>query len=152
MLFKAFVRAVVLLIVRRWWGRISAFSSEARDSMSERGMPSSSCASSGFDSSASSPPKLLSLSLSSSIILEVSIYGLVNIDQIIEVADTRHTTVASAASLSSLSQPSLSAPGIDAVPLTCASMFSFSSNCDLGAFVRFLLAACFCCFFCFSNP
>ncbi len=88
MLFKAFVRAVVLLIVRRWWGRISAFSSEARDSMSERGMPSSSSASSGLDSSASSPPKLLSLSLSSSIILEVSIYGLVNIDQIIEVADT----------------------------------------------------------------
>lgn len=49
MLFKAFVRAAVLLIVRRWWGRISAFSSEARDSMSERGMPSSS--SSEFDSS-----------------------------------------------------------------------------------------------------
>ena len=153
MLFKAFVRAVVLLIVRRWWGRISAFSSEARDSISERGMPSSSSssASSGFESSASSPPKLLSLSLSSSIILEVSIYDLVNIDQIIEVADTRHTTVASAASLSSLSQPSLSASGTDAVPLTCASMFSFSSNCDLGAFVRFFLTACFCNFFCFSN-
>lgn len=77
MLFKAFVRAAVLLIVRRWWGRISAFSSEARDSMSESGMPSSS--SSGFDSSAVCPPKLLSLSLSSSIIREVSIYGLVKI-------------------------------------------------------------------------
>lgn len=45
--------------------------------MSERGMPSSSSASSGFESSACSPSKLLSLSLSSSIILEVSIYGLV---------------------------------------------------------------------------
>lgn len=79
MLFNAFARAVVLLIVRRWWGRISALSSEARDSMSERGMPSSSSASSGFDSSAFSPFRLLSLSLSSSIILEVSIYGPVKI-------------------------------------------------------------------------
>ena len=78
MLFNAFVRAVVLLIVRRWWGRISTFSSEARDSISERGMPSSSSASSGFSSCVSSRPKLLSLSLSSSIILEVSICGQVN--------------------------------------------------------------------------
>lgn len=78
MSFKDFVRAVVLLIVRRWWGRISAFSSGARDSMSERGMSSSS-ASSRSGSSASSPPKLLSLSLSSSMTLEVSIYGLVSI-------------------------------------------------------------------------
>lgn len=77
MLFKAFVRAAVLLIVRRWWGRMSAFSSEARDSMSERGMSSSS--SSGFETSAVWPPKLLSLSLSSSIIREVSIYGPVKI-------------------------------------------------------------------------
>ena len=69
MLFKAFVRAAVLLIVRRWWGRISALSSEARVSISERGM----------SSSAISPPKLLSLSLSSSIIREVSIYGSVKI-------------------------------------------------------------------------
>lgn len=79
MSFKDFVRAVVLLIVRRWWGRISAFSSGARDSMSERAMSSSSSASSRSGSSASSPPKLLSLSLSSSMTLEVSIYGLVSI-------------------------------------------------------------------------
>lgn len=151
MLFNAFVRAVVLLIVRRWWGRTSAFSSEARESISERGMSSSSSASSGFDSSASSPPKLLSLSLSSSIIFEVSIYSLINIEQIWKVVDARHTAVSSAAALSSLSQPSLSTSGIDAVPLACASTFSFSSRLDLGAFVRFFLAACFCCFFCFSN-
>ena len=79
MLFRAFVRAIVLLIVRRWWGRTSAFSSEARDSISERGMPSSSSTSSGVDTSASSPPRLLSLPLSSSAIHEASIYGLINI-------------------------------------------------------------------------
>ena len=149
MLFKAFVRAAVLLIVRRWWGRISAFSSEARDSMSERGMPSSS--SSGFDSSAVWLPKLLSLSLSSSIIREVSIYGLVKTEVEIKVIDARNTVIASAASLSSLSQPSLSASGIDVVPLACASTFSFPSRFNPEVFVRVFLAACFCCFFCFSN-
>ena len=35
-------RAAVLLMVRRWWGRMSAISSEGRESMSERGMSSSS--------------------------------------------------------------------------------------------------------------
>lgn len=83
MLFKAFVRAIVLLMVRRWWRRISAFSSEARDSMSERGMLFSSSATSEFDSSTASPPKLLSLSLSSSMILEVSSYSLVNVESYI---------------------------------------------------------------------
>ena len=77
MLFRAFVRAVVLLIVRRWWGSRSAFASEARDSISERGMPSWSSAPSG--ASAPSSSKLISLSLSSSSILDVSIYDLVNI-------------------------------------------------------------------------
>ena len=65
----------MLLIVRRWWGRRSAFSSEARDSMSERGIPSSS--SSGPESSKfwfSWSPKLLSLSLSLSNRPEVSIF------------------------------------------------------------------------------
>ena len=66
MVFRAFVKAAELLIVRRWWGRISDFSSEAKDSISESGMPSS-----------SSPSKLLSLSLSSPVILEASIYDLV---------------------------------------------------------------------------
>lgn len=73
MLFQAFVRAVVLLIVRRWWGRISAFSSEARDSMSESGIPSSCSVSSEIDSSACSTPELVSLSLSSASIREASI-------------------------------------------------------------------------------
>ena len=82
-------RALVLLIVRRWWGRISAFSSEARDSMSERGMSSSSEASSSSSAStvgpvplgavvasavASSSSRLPSLSLSLSFIREASIY------------------------------------------------------------------------------
>ena len=63
----------MLLIVRRWCGRISAFSSEARDSMSERGMPSSSSAASESETSAFWSPRLLSLSLSLSIRRDVSI-------------------------------------------------------------------------------
>ena len=77
--FKAFVRAAVLLIMRRWWGRTSATSSESNDSTSEKGIPSSSCVSSGIDAAASSPHELLSWSLSSPHIPEVSFYGLLSL-------------------------------------------------------------------------
>lgn len=93
---RARVRAVVLFIVRRWWGRRSAFSEEARESMSERGMSSSSSGSSPSSSSSNrlgvgsevdcAPLEVgigaeassmisSSLSLSLSSILEVSIYA-----------------------------------------------------------------------------
>ena len=38
---RALSRAMVWLIVRRWWGRRSPLSSDARESRSERGMSSS---------------------------------------------------------------------------------------------------------------
>jgi hypothetical protein len=63
MRFRAEVRAAVLLIVRRWWGMRSSFSSSSRSSRSDSGTSSSSSSSS---SSPSAPPSLeLSLSLSS---------------------------------------------------------------------------------------
>jgi hypothetical protein len=60
--FSAAVRATVLLIVRRWWGIMSSFSSAERSSRSDMGMSSSSSSSS---SSSLSPPTDESLSLSS---------------------------------------------------------------------------------------
>ncbi len=80
-------RATVLLMVRRWWGRMSAFSSEGRESMSERGMSSSSWSEAdpsprmgsfplevGGGTEAASSIASCSLSLSLSSMREVSIY------------------------------------------------------------------------------
>ena len=61
---SALSSAEVLLMVRRWWGRMSALSSEARESMSERGMPSSPSTCPGPDLLVPLPSLLLSLSLS----------------------------------------------------------------------------------------
>ena len=65
-------RAVVLLIVRRWCRRISPLSSEARDSISERGISSSSFWESSSESCSSSS-SFSELELSVSLRRDVSI-------------------------------------------------------------------------------
>jgi hypothetical protein len=72
--FNAAVSATVLLIVRRWWGIMSSFSSSSRSSRSDMGISSSSSSSS---CSWSFSPAEESLSLSS--MPAKSIYEMVNV-------------------------------------------------------------------------